>query len=279
MEEKVLNNDNYFSLEMNMKYLSVSTYKNFVGYPFKEGCQERALAELKGEYKRPETIALTLGSYTDCLLTEPDKLEQFNENHLDMFKYSNPEKGLKKDFLIADKMVERVKKDKKFMSYMDGEHQNIYTGTLFGVEWKIKPDTINFEKGFISDLKTCESIRKGYWTPDGRMSFVSYFDYILQGAIYQEIVFQNTGRRLPFFICAVSKEEDTDFEVIWIDDETLHDKIYGNEFQPGIANNVNEIRLIKNGEVEPCKCGHCKWCLKDKALKRPIHFTELLGEI
>ena len=275
----LLTNDNYFGKEMDMKYLSVSQFKNFAGAPFKEGCEFRALAELKGEYEREPSVALLVGSYTDCLLTEPHLLEKFENENKDIFKYKKPENGLKKDFLVAKQMASRVKQDKKFMAYMDGEHQKIYTGTLFGVEWKIEPDTINFEKGFISDLKTCESIRKGYWTPDGRMNFIEYFDYVLQAAIYQEIVFQNTGKRLPFYICAISKEEDTDFEVIYLDNETLHDRIYGNEFQEGIANQVNAIRIVKNGEVEPCRCGSCSWCRKHKSIKKPIHFTELLGEI
>lgn len=277
-----LTDENYYSLESNKEYCSVSQFKSFYGL---NGCEARAMAEIRGEYERPKTDALLVGSYVDCALTEPDKLEQFKAEHPEMISSRGATKGLlKSEFLRADEMVKRVKQDPMFMKAISGEHQTIMTGNLFGVDFKIKMDSYipksATSKGAIVDLKTVESLRKQYYHPEkGRCNFVDYFDYILQGAIYQEIVFQNTGERLPFFLACVSKETNINFDLIWIDDTTLHDRLFGNEFSTGIADQVNQIRLLKNGEVEPIECGECDYCLPRKKLSKPIHYLELLGEL
>lgn len=278
-----LTDENYYSLESNKEYCSVSQFKSFYGL---NGCEARAMAEIRGEYTRPKTDALLVGSYVDCALTEPENLEWFKVQHPEMISSRGATKGLlKSEFLRAYEMIARVKKDKYFMSAISGEHQRIMTGNLFGVDFKIKMDSYipksDTTNGAIVDLKTVESLRKGYWSPTEKryVSFVDYFDYILQGAIYQEIVFQNTGNRLPFYLACVSKEANPDIELIWIDDTTLHDKLFGNEFSTGIAEQVNQIRLLKSGEVDPIECGNCDFCIPHKVIKKPIHYLELMGEL
>ena len=82
---------------------------------------------------------------------------------------------------------------------------------------------------------------------------------------------------LPCYLLAVSKEPITDLELIYIDDQTLHDTIYGNEFSVGLVEDITRARMLKNGEVDPIKCGHCDLCLEEKKIEKPIHFTELLS--
>ena len=53
----ILTNENYFSTEASMEYMSVSQFKAF------ESCEAAALAEAKGEYKREETTSLLVGKY------------------------------------------------------------------------------------------------------------------------------------------------------------------------------------------------------------------------
>ena len=50
-----LTNENYFSVESNKAYMSVSQLKNFIGTPFMPGCEKRALAEINGEYTREKS--------------------------------------------------------------------------------------------------------------------------------------------------------------------------------------------------------------------------------
>ena len=117
-------------------------------------------------------------------------------------------------------------------------------------------------------------LHKAEYTKDyGYMNFIEYWGYDLQAAVYQEVVYQNTGERLPFFIAAASKEEETDIELIWIPDDHLREKLIE------VENNTPKIVALKNGEVEPLRCGLCDYCKHTKVLKRPIHFTELLGEV
>jgi hypothetical protein len=192
-----------------------------------------------------------------------------------MYSSRGPTKGqLKAEFQKAYQMVERAQQDKKFMKYLDGEHQKIMTGNIFGLDWRIKIDCYIPGKAIV-DLKTCESITKGYYnTMTGtRDNFIGYYDYITQGAIYQEIVRQNTGMVLPFFISAISKENEPDLEVIQIDNQTLAEAL------EVVKMNVQQIQMLKNGEIEPIRCGRCDWCKKNKVLKNPISHLDIGGEL
>lgn len=260
--------DNYFSSEIAKKYLDVSTFKDFVGTPAKVGCEDRALARLNGLYREEKTEALLLGSLVDEMLTgTAESLERFREENPQLYSTRGTTAGqLKSEYRRAVQMVKRAKEDKVFMSYLYGEHQKIMTGTLFGMEWRIKMDCYR-EGHFIADLKTCSKINDKVWCKDfGYNNIFFAYDYILQAAIYQEIVFQNTGKRLKFVFPCISKQNVTDINLIFIDDATLHRRIYGDEFSPGIANEVERIRLLMNGEVEPCSCGRCDYCLPRKKI-------------
>lgn len=270
----VLTQDNYYSKESNQAYCSVSQYKSFIGCGSYNGCEYKALAEINGDYVRDTSEALLIGSYVDCALTEPNKLQEFIEEHPEMIAKTGANKGqLKKDFVKADLMIERARKDSLFMKTLDGETQVIMTGEIEGVPFKIKMDSYK-EGKFITDLKTCESIRKGYYNPmiGTRDNFIGYYDYITQGAIYQEIVRQNTGKTLPFFISAISKENEPDLEVIQIDNDTLAERL------EVVKMNVPQIQLLKNGEAEPIHCGYCDWCKRNKVLSMPISHLDIGGE-
>lgn len=279
-KEFVLTDENYYSAEANKHYCSASQFKQFVGYPFHERCEYATLAELNGEYERPKSNALLFGSYVDTALTEPENLEQFVKDHPEIISSRGATAGqLKSEFKLADKMIEKLKSDKKCMALLSGNHQTIMVGTIFGMDFKIKMDSYK-EGKFIVDLKTTEDIYKSYYSKgQGHMSFIEYFDYITQLAIYQEIVRQNTGETLPVYIVAVSKEDEPNIQAIWIDNETLHDRIYGNEFQDGIANDIARIKGLKDGSIKPEKCGKCYWCRKNKVVDKIIDWRELLGEV
>ena len=276
----VLSDDNYYSVDANKRYCSVSQLKSFIGTPSQLGCEYKALKEVNGEYERPQTDALLVGSYVDTALLEPAKMESFKELHPEMISTRGVTAGqVKAEFKIADRMIEKVKGDKKCMALLDGNHQTIMTGELWGLPFKIKMDSYR-ENKFIADLKTCEDIYKGYYAKGlGTLSFIEYFDYILQGAIYQEIVRQNTGKTLPFYIVAVSKQKDEpDIQAIWIDNETLKRKLFGDELADGLQNEITRVRQLKKGEIEPCKCGKCVLCRQSKVVDKIIDWRELLGD-
>lgn len=263
--------DNYFSKEAAKEYCSVSQLKQFIGSGGKLGCEARAMAEINGEIEPAEpTKAMLLGSYVDCLLLEPQKKEAFEQNHPEMFKKNG---DLYADYELAPEMVKTAKADETFMKALNGKKQQILTGEIFGVPFKIKVDVLGKSK--ITDLKTCASITESkYNSVDGRYeTFAELYDYDLQGAIYQEIVRQNTGKKLPFFLACISKEKAPDHEVIWIDDESLEYRL--EQEKP----NIVHVGMLKAGEVKPRGCGVCDYCRGKKRIKRAINWREIGGVI
>ena len=274
-EPMKLTSANYFSQKAAKEYCSVSQLKRFIGCNGHVGCEKRALAEINGEIepKQPSS-AMLLGSYVDCMLLEPSKKAKFEAEHPEMFSSRGETKGmLKKEFAIANEMVKTANADPKFMNALKGKKQQIMTGVLFGVPFKIKVDVLSSKK--ITDLKTCASIYETQYNPVSgkRESFVEFFDYPLQGAIYQEIVRQNTGKKLPFFLACISKEDVPDHEVIWIDDESLAERL--EQAMPYII----QVGYLKSGEIEPMSCGVCEYCRAHKRIKDAVNWREIGGKL
>lgn len=264
----VLTAENYYSKEANEKYMSVSQYKDFAGTYGKMACEFSAIEKLKERWAQKKTTPLLVGSYVDS----------YFEGTLEEFKKANPEiftqKGeLKANYKQAERIIARMERDPLFMQYMSGEKQVIMTGELFGAEWKIKIDS--FVRGIaITDLKVMASITKLEWVKDiGYLDFVRYWGYDIQGAIYQEIVYQNTGERPPFYIAAGTKEEEPNIEVIHVTQNYL------DEAKHMVEMNMPRILRVKNGEAEPDRCEMCDCCRHTKVLKRPISITNLVAGI
>ncbi|MZQ97179.1 MAG: hypothetical protein GT601_05850 [Acidaminobacter sp.] len=259
-----LNNENYFSPEMNMKYMSVSQYKDFVGTLGQTGCEARALAKLRGEWKEEPSIPMLVGSYVDS----------YFEGSLASFKAQNPDiftqKGeLKAQFKQAEEIIARIERDPLFMTFMNGEKQIVMTGKIYGHDFKIKIDAYHPETAIV-DLKVMKSIRDTFFVKDlGRVTFVEYWGYDLQLAVYQEVVRQNHEKKLPSYLAVATKEEYPDIEIIGIDQGIMDVNIQSMEWKLG------RIQQLKKGEVTPDRCGLCDYCRHTKVLKKPIHFSEL----
>lgn len=247
-----LTNDNYYSREANRAYLSVSQYKSFTR------CEAAALAELNGEWFRPKTTALLVGSYVDSWF----------EGTLPEFKTENPEiytkqGNLKADFVLAEELIERVQQDNLFMDYMAGEKQRIYTAELFGAKWKIKIDSLLPDR--IVDLKVMRSMDRIM----GK-SFVEHWGYDLQMAIYEAVYRAVTGHAMETYLAVVTKQDPPDLEVIeipkWRREELLGD----------VEKHIQRILAVKTGLAVPERCGVCDYCRATKKLSEPIDF-ELVG--
>ena len=204
MSDFVLTADNYYSSEADKRFMSVHQYLDFVGHMGVYGCEARAMAKLNGEWNDETTTAMLVGSYVDSYFE--GTLEKFTEENPDCFTKTKPY-GLKAPFKQAEKMIARCEQDPYFMSTLSGEKQVIMTGYLFGCEWKIKMDSYIPGKAIV-DLKTSADIHKAWKVQDyGYASFVEYWAYTLQMAVYQKIVEINTGKKLPCYISVVTKEE------------------------------------------------------------------------
>ncbi|HZK41423.1 MAG TPA: PD-(D/E)XK nuclease-like domain-containing protein, partial [Clostridia bacterium] len=90
--------ENYHCQEANQAYMSVSQYKQF------RSCEARALAEIRGEYVRPVSTAMMVGSYIDAYFTED--LDRFIEDHPEIISTRGATKGqLKSDFKQAEEII------------------------------------------------------------------------------------------------------------------------------------------------------------------------------
>lgn len=261
----ILTAENYYSQEANREYMSVSQYKTLFGTFGKVACEARAIAELNGEWEQEKTTALLVGSYVDAHF----------EGTLDLFRAQNPELftkagQLKAEFKKAEEIIARIERDSYFMKFMSGQKQVIMTGEIGGAKWKIKVDSL-IPDVCIVDLKVMKALRDAFRALDASyMGFVEYWGYDLQGAVYQEIVRQNTGKTLPFFIAAASKEKEPDIEIIQIDDAHLKECLIG------IESNVPKALALKSGAYQPIRCEACDYCKHTKILTGPIHYTDLM---
>lgn len=279
---ETLNETNYYSTEMNLKYMSVSQYKLFSN-PYNDCCEAAALAQIKGEWSRPTTKSLLMGSYVDEALT--GDIEKFKAEHPELFVSRGERKGeLKADYLQAEDMVARAKRDKTFMAYVTGGvHQAIFTGNLGNVEWKIKIDHIAYKDGnpvALVDLKTVKSMYETFYVKDSgeHLNFIERWNYDLQASAYQYIYEQNTGLKLPFYIAAISKDKDSEgvahprLKIIQIPQIKMDERLVE------IKNNVGKIQAIKEGKIEPIHCTKCDYCA-DTLPCEVISMDELLLDV
>ena len=253
----MINKDNYFSPENNQNFMSVSQFKSF------EKCEFGALEEIRGKYTREPSTALLVGSYVDA----------YYEGTLDLFVANHPEilkkdRTLKADYVQAELIIERLKRDEMFSRYMSGEKQVVFTGEIEGVPVKVKVDSYHPGKAIV-DLKVMRDFKPIYVPAQGRLNFIEAWRYDLQGAVYQEIVLQNTGTKLPFYIAAATKEPTPDLEIFEIPQEVLDVQL--DLFRA----NVRRYQLIKEGLIEPIRCGRCECCKESKVLNKITSWEEL----
>lgn len=255
-----LTQKNYYSEKSNQEFMSVSQYKDFCK------CEAMAMAKINGTYQQPKSKALLLGSLFDELLTGTKKsLDQFiDENKDELFKKNGEPYA---DVAQAYETAEKVKQQPLMMSFLTGQNQKIMTGTIADVPFKIKMDV--FSKGnFISDLKYMASLR----SPNLFESMVKYWGYDIQGAVYQEIVYQNVGEQLPFYLNIATKETLPHLDVAEIKQYDLDDAL------DNVKKLAPRFQAIKQGLIEPERCEEydCPYCTSTRIITEPID-SNLLG--
>ena len=251
---------NYYSKKANLEYLSVSQWKAFYK------CPASALAEIKGEYQREKSTALLVGSYVDS----------YFENTLDKFKAENPEifkkdGSLKAEYIQAEAIIQRIEKDKLFTEFMSGKKQVIMTGEINGVKVKIKIDSLHPDK--IVDLKIMKDFESVYVPEKGRQAWFEAWGYDIQGAVYQEIVRQNTGEKLPFYLAAATKEKITDIDIVQLDQKLLDHSL------ERFKREVEFFDAVKKGIIDPLRCEKCDYCRQTKVLREPTNSEEFYLDI
>ena len=255
-----LTSRNYYSAKANREFMSVSQFKDFLK------CPSMAMAKLNGEYVPERGRALILGSFVDEMLTGTKKSQEkfIEENCAELFKKNGDPYA---DVEQAMETVERVKKQPLMMHYLGGKHQKIMTGEIEGVPFKIKMDSFDPEE-YIADLKYMASLR----SPNLFTPMIEYWQYDIQAACYQEIVYQNIGKRLPFYFDVATKEKPAHLAVGQISQWNI------DKAMETVRANIVRFQKIKAGEIEADRCEDygCDWCTSTKIITEAID-TDLFG--
>lgn len=247
----MITNETYF---LEKEHMSVSLYKQF--------CKCELLA-LQG-FGEP-TSSMLVGSYVDAYVE--GTLDQFKLEHPEILSSRGSTKGeLKSEFKKADEICQFIENDTVFSKFMSGEKQTIMTGNINGVPWKIKMDSYS-PKIAINDLKVMASITnsKGEY-----VDFISQWGYDIQLACYQEIVYQNTGDKLPCFICAVTKETPINSAIIKIPQHILDGALYRVQITAPYYYDVLKGKELAKG------CNKCKVCITRRTTTPIISMEEIM---
>lgn len=256
-----LNGKNYFSFENNLKYAGSSQIKKFIE------CEACGLAELKGEWQEEKSKAMLVSSYIDEYFS--GTLEKFKEENPEIFTRQGE---LKADYKIADEVISQIEEDEMFMKYLSGEHQVIMTGEISGVPVKIKIDSF-FKDKVIVDLKAMGNLEL-QWNEKTHQkeNFIDFYDYVLQAALYREIVKQNTGKELPFIIAVATKNKYSERALLQIPTEKMDLKLdFLKEYLP-------HLQALKEGKIEPTSCGKCPYCISKKKTERIYYYDDFFNK-
>ena len=277
MKTYKLTDATYQSIDANQRFFSASQVKQFYS------CEARALAMIQGKWKPEETTSLLVGSYVDAWFSAKRHFDgpgEISGPEFDEFMEKNGKKitnsrtgELKSDFKLAQQMIERAEMDELFMEYLKGNKQVIMTAEIFGVPFKAKFDVLRDNYRVtdrrIVDLKTVRDFKPLYREGEGRMSFVEYWRYDLQLAIYQEIYYRNKGIRLPMYLACITKETPADIAVIHVPQEQLDLNM------KLLEQDIERFHMVKAGILEPKRCEGCAYCRGTKRLSAPIDMAEL----
>lgn len=253
-----LTKNNYHSIEANKAYMSVSQFKTFLD------CPSRMMAQINGETEEKPNKAMLVGSYVDAYFS--NETAEFMAAHPEVINTRNG--LLKADFVQANKIIDRARADEFFMEYLNAPNtQTIFTGWLFGHEWKVKVDALHEDK--IVDFKVMRDMKPIYQNGEWR-TFIDAWKYPLQGYVYREIVKQHVGKELPFYLAVMTKEDEPDLAVIEIPSWRL------NAEEAIVKHYIEEYAMTKAGEIEPRRCEKCAWCRKTKLLTKVTKYEDLM---
>ena len=252
-----LNQDNYFSQEAEQYYTGSTQIKNFIK------CEAEELARIKGEWIEEKSEALTQSAYIDEYFS--GTLGKFMLQHPEMFT----QKGeLYSKYKQLNEIIAQTEKDDFFMKYIKGKPQVIMTGEIGGVPVKIKIDSYHKNKCIV-DLKAIKDL-KPIWNDElkTKENFIDYYDYVLQGALYQEIVRQNTGKQLPFIIAVLTKEKFSERALLQIPQQLLDEKLVF------LENYLPHIKNLKEDKIDPTECEKCDYYKSKAKVNKVMNYTD-----
>lgn len=257
--------ENYYTPDADMAYMSCSQYQGFLE------CEAKQLAKLQGRFVEEPTEALIVGNYVHTYMEGPESHSQFCKEHFDDIYKTKADKktgtvvitGKYAAYAAADKIINCIDRDATLAKFreMPGYIEEIMTGQIFGVPWRIRMDKRIEKPRIILDWKTSANIRELKYNPETkeRETFIEAYGYMMRAAVYSEIEKQNTGFDTDpmFLIAAISKQDPPDKGLFMLN----HRDRYDYELQQ-IKEHLPRIMRVKEGAELPRRCGHCEYCRK-----------------
>lgn len=300
----ILTDENYYSAEADMHYMSCSQFQGFCE------CEAKQLAKLQGRWIEEPKEAFLVGNYFHSYFESPEAHKKFcDENFDDIFKTKEVTvqratklapaiketvvTGKYAPFEQADKMIQVAENDpviKRFID-MDGECEQFMVGDIFGFPWRMKMDKYMESSRMIIDYKTVANIYETKYSSElnERVTFVESYGYIFRAAIYSLIECQNRlekgfweiyeglkngNLKLPdFLLICISKQDYPDKEIIRLN----HRQAYIHELE-SIKDRLYRLQMIKEGRMKPRRCGVCDYCRATKKLTAIKPYYELKPE-
>jgi hypothetical protein len=261
MKAMKLTRQNYFSKEAEDLYMGSSSFKAWDA--LHGGCEAKEVAKKNGEWIEKENPAFLLGSYVHSWSS--GDLKEFIAEHPELFKKDG---SMLAKYALGDEMINVLKNDPLVEQIREGEKEQIFTGKIGGVDFKIQVDILNFNKEYFADIKTTKNLQETYWNKELKQheTFINKYDYQTQIAIYSEILRQNTGlaEYMEPYLIVVDKQDVPDHEVIYMGKAFITSKLIE------IEERLPHIMAVRNGEIEPQYCGKCEYCRSIKKIIKPI---------
>ena len=252
-----LTQENYFSKEADLEYMSVSQWKLF------NECETKALATIQEQEDAMYKDAFLQGQLFEALVSGDGKL--FIAKHPELISSRGATAGqLKSEFKAVEKAAEKFNSQQFFRNIIDKcEKQVILTGEISGVKIKCALDLFDKETNSIYDIK-CMKDFKETWDKSEKAYKPWYYtyNYVLQLAVYREIVRQNFGEPTKLGLLAATKEDAPDVDALSFDSGLLDLEI------EKFKSLINRYDDIKKGKTSPNVCGCCDYCKKIKNIEK-----------
>lgn len=253
----ILTEQNYFSKEADIEYMSVSQWKLF------NECEAKALATIQGQEDSTFKNAFLEGQLFEALVSGDAKL--FMSKHPEIISSRGATAGqIKAEYQKVINAAEKFNDQELFRKIIEKcEKQVILTGEIEGIKVKCALDLFDTKTNSIYDIK-CMKDYKEQWIKEDKAYAPWYYvyGYVLQLAVYREIVRQNFGNPLELGLISATKEEVPDIAAVTFSSELLDLEL------EKFKNKIKRFDDIKKGKIEPIKCNCCDYCKKIKIIDK-----------
>lgn len=252
----ILNSENYFSKEADKEYMSVSQWKLFYE------CEAKALATIEGQENATFKEAFLEGQLFEAIVSGNKDL--FIAQHPELISTRGATAGqLKSDYIKVLNSAEKFNSQKFFTDIIQKcDKQVILTGEICDIKVKCAIDLFDKETNSIYDIK-CMKDFKEQWNSEEKayMPWYYTYGYVMQLAVYREIVRQNFGEPKEIGLIAATKETAPDIQALSFSSELLDLELENFKMY------LIRYDKIKKGLLKPDKCNCCDYCKRIKSIQ------------